>query len=168
MEQKLRKAATWLLSLAMLTTMLPGAALAEETDGLCEHHTVHTAECGYVEGESACTYHCDTCLGHGEEEPEEPQEEAVPAGPVCVHGNSEESCAVCVAEIQAMVDALPDMEDITDENRADVISQLEAIDSCKWKLSDEASDRLDFGKYADAAFVLSAPEGFFGFVLGKV
>lgn len=37
MKQKLRKPLAWLLTLAILITMLPGAVLAAETDSLCEH-----------------------------------------------------------------------------------------------------------------------------------
>ena len=66
-----------------------------------------------------------------------------------------------------MVNALPDMVDISDENRDAVISQLEAIDSRKWKLSDEARNNLEFGKYEDAAFALGTPKNFFGFAVVK-
>ena len=37
-----------------------GSAAIDENN-LCEHHPEHTAECGYVEGESECTYSCEEC-----------------------------------------------------------------------------------------------------------
>ena len=53
-----------LLIILMIVGLFPTAAFAAETDGLCEHHTEHTATCGYVEDMSDCLYHCDECLGH--------------------------------------------------------------------------------------------------------
>ena len=82
-----------LMSLCLIGTMLPISARAEngsQATGLCEHHTEHTAECGYaapVEGHecehvhddkcgyveslegSPCTFVCDICKN--EAEPEE-------------------------------------------------------------------------------------------------
>ena len=57
---------TLLMSLCLIGTMMPISAKAENgnTDiGLCEHHTEHTAECGYVESSegSPCTFVCDIC-----------------------------------------------------------------------------------------------------------
>lgn len=156
-----------------------GCGYVAPAEGVACDHSHDSAVCSYVqavEGQS-CTYHCEDCLNHQEEEKEEeekeqdppaPSSEAVePAGPLCGHGNNEESCDVCVSEIQAMVNALPDMVDISDENRDVVISQLEAIDSRKWKLSDEARNNLEFGKYEDAAFALGTPKNFFGFAVVK-
>ena len=37
-----------LLAAVLLCTMIPTAALAQEADGLCPHHTAHTASCGYA------------------------------------------------------------------------------------------------------------------------
>lgn len=50
-------------ALALCLSLLPTAALAAESDGLCEHHTEHTAECGYVEGETPCGFVCGQCAG---------------------------------------------------------------------------------------------------------
>ena len=70
MQQTIRKSVSWLLTLAMIFSMLPGftfTVLAAEH--LCAHHTEHTADCGYEAGVSDCTYHCDICLGHDHGEP---------------------------------------------------------------------------------------------------
>lgn len=64
MNLKLRRVLSFLMALIMVVQYVPATVLATEGDSLCEHHTEHTAECGYVEGESDCAYHCDACLGH--------------------------------------------------------------------------------------------------------
>ena len=49
-----------LLAAIMVVGMLPTAVFAAEGDNLCDHHTEHTADCGYapaVEG-SPCTHEC--------------------------------------------------------------------------------------------------------------
>ena len=57
-NEKMKKALSILLCLCMLLQNCPVVALAAHDDNLCEHHTEHTAECGYVEGSagSACTH----------------------------------------------------------------------------------------------------------------
>ena len=68
-NEKMKKALSILLCLCMLVQNAPMVAFAADGDNLCEHHPEHTAECGYEEGVSDCTHHCDICLGHdhGEE-----------------------------------------------------------------------------------------------------
>ncbi len=68
--------------------------------------------------------------------------------------------AVTVERVQAMIDALPNAEKITEDNAEDVKAQLEAIDEAKAQLSDEELDALDFSRYMEAAAALdglSAP-----------
>ena len=63
-NEKMRKALSILLCLCMLLQNAPVMAFAVTTDNLCEHHTEHTAECGYREGSagSACTHeHSEDC-----------------------------------------------------------------------------------------------------------
>ena len=64
MNERIKKALSILLCLCMLAQNAPVMAFAAAEDNLCDHHTEHTADCGYVEGESDCAYHCDACLGH--------------------------------------------------------------------------------------------------------
>ena len=62
--EKMRKALSILLCLCMLLQNCPVVAFAAHNDNLCEHHTAHTAECGYREGSpgSACTHeHSEGC-----------------------------------------------------------------------------------------------------------
>ena len=59
-------------------------------------------------------------------------------------------------QVQAMINALPSAEAITEENAEEVETQLEAIDEAKEKLSDEEIDELDMTRYAEAAAALGA------------
>ena len=77
--------------------MMPLPTYAAE---LCDHHTEHTAECGYVEGVSDCTYHCDVCSGHDHED--KVSEKDTESTPVCDCGTDDPAihattCAVCMA-----------------------------------------------------------------------
>lgn len=102
----------------------------------CQHE--HDDECGYspaAEG-TPCGYVCELC-GAGDNTP----------------SNAE---AVTVASVQAMINALPSAEAITEENAEEVKAQLEAIDEAKEKLSDEEIDELDMTRYAEAAAALGA------------
>ncbi len=75
--EAMKKLLSILLSLCMLLQFAPVTALAAAEDGLCEHHSVHTDECGYVEGVSDCAYSCEDCLGQSQEETEPDVTEAV-------------------------------------------------------------------------------------------
>ena len=59
-------------------------------------------------------------------------------------------------QVQAMIDGLPNAEEITEDNAEEVKAQLEAIDEAKEKLSDEEFDELDMTRYAEAAAALGA------------
>ena len=59
-------------------------------------------------------------------------------------------------QVQAMIDGLPNAEEITEDNAEEVKAQLDAIDEAKEKLSDEEIDELDMTRYAEAAAALGA------------
>lgn len=133
-----------LLICCMVLTMLPATALAEESgqtgggvtaSGLCEHHPAHDDECGYTEGTAGtpCGYVCEICGAEG---------------------NAAE--AMTVERVQAMIDALPDAEEITEDNAEEVTAQLEAIDEAKAELTDEEIDELDITRYMAAAAALGS------------
>ena len=61
--------------------------------------------------------------------------------------------------MQALIDALPEAETISEDNAADVEVQLEAIDEAKVQLSDEDFAVLDFTRYDAAVAVLMALSG---------
>ena len=144
-----RRILSLLLSGAMLFSLCTPTVFAEtptqysgqsvtEAGGLCEHHAEHTEDCGYSPATAGtpCGYVCELC-GARDNTP----------------SNAE---AVTVASVQAMIDALPNAEEITEDNAEDVKAQLDAIDEAKEKLSDEEIDELDMTRYAEAAAVLGA------------
>ena len=59
-------------------------------------------------------------------------------------------------QVQALLDALPDAEAITADNRADVEAQLAAIDEAKLALVDAELDDLDTARYTAAVEALLA------------
>ena len=106
----------------------------------CQHE--HDDECGYSPATAGtpCGYVCELC---GSEDSEK----------LATPSNAE---AVTVASVQAMINALPSAEAITEENAEEVKAQLEAIDEAKAQLSDEEIDELDMTRYAEAAAALGA------------
>ncbi len=61
-----------------------------------------------------------------------------------------------LAQMQELIDALPAAEEITEENRAEVQEQLEAIEAALEELTDEDKAMLDLARYDAAAAALSA------------
>ena len=59
-------------------------------------------------------------------------------------------------QVQALIDALPDADTITADNRADVEAQLTAIDEAKLALADEELDALDITRYMAAVEAILA------------
>ena len=72
---------------------------------------------------------------------------------------AEAAFAVTADEVQKQIDALPGAENITEETKAVVMAQLDAIDALKGKLSDEEGQKLDFTRYAAAAAAVMALNG---------
>ena len=131
-----------LLSLAMVLTMLPSAALAAglEDEGRCPHHTEHTADCGYVaaaEG-TPCTHaHTAECYSNGALPADGEEKEA----DACTHvhdakcGYSEGSkgspctfvCSIC--PVEAMIEALPAYADAVPDDVAGIEAAQAAYDA---------------------------------------
>ena len=152
-----RRLFSLLLCGAMLLSMCPtGLAAEPEAGGLCPHHTEHSYEvCGYVEAaeEVPCNMNCaetggDGQIIHAEGCAYTPAVEGHPCGYVC---------RVC--PVQAMIDALPDAEGITPDNRAGVEAQLAVIDGARAELTDEEIAALDIAHYAAAVSALAALDG---------
>ena len=61
-----------------------------------------------------------------------------------------------VEQVQALIDALPEAESITADNRADVEAQLTAIDEAKQDLTDDELDALDITRYMAAVEAILA------------
>lgn len=117
------------LVLALCLTLLPTAALAEEASSAAQE-TQDSTEVG-----DGCTIEEDTA----------------------VQGKGENDKAV--QAVQALIDALPDAEDITDTNADEVSGQLDAIDEAKLALTEEQATQLDFAKYDAAAAAVLALAG---------
>ena len=104
----------------------------------CRHK--HDDECGYSPATrgTPCEFDCEIC------DVEDDMKMATPSN----------AKAVTVASVQAMIDALPDVEEVRKDNAEEVKAQLEAIDDAKAELSDEEIDKLDFSRYMEVAAVL--------------
>ena len=130
------------LSLVLILGLLPTAALAAgiEDDGLCPHHTEHTAECGYAAPteETPCAHvHTAECYSDGTL----PTEGEEKVADVCTHvhdaecGYSEGSegspctfvCSIC--PVESMIEALPAYENATQEDVADIEAAQAAYDA---------------------------------------
>ena len=146
-----------LLALCMLLCLMPTAAFAEEsteTPPACSCETACTAdnmnkECPVCGAENAIPQNCGQYIPVEDRTGENGSTEGAddPNGP------TELSAA---DQVQAMIDGLPNAEEITEDNAEKVKAQLDAIDEAKEKLSDEEFDELDMTRYAEAAAALGA------------
>ena len=146
-----------LLLCCMVLTLLPTAAFAEdstETPPVCSCETACTVdnmnkECPVCGAENAIPQNCGQYIPVEDRTGENGSTERAddPNGP------TELSAA---DQVQAMIDGLPNAEEITEDNAEEVKAQLDAIDEAKEKLSDEEIDELDMTRYAEAAAALGA------------
>ena len=142
-----------LLCCVMLIGLLPTTAFAEEPL-VCSCETACTVdnmnkECPVCGAENTIPQNCGQYIPVEDRTGENGSTEGAddPNGP------TELSAA---DQVQAMIDGLPNAEEITEENAEEVKAQLEAIDEAKEKLSDEEIDELDMTRYAEAAAALGA------------
>ena len=165
------------LTCVFLLGLLPTSALAAEPDtgGLCPHHQEHSYEvCGYIEAVEGhpCAHVHDGSCGYVEAVSEVPCDmgcsEIGGDGQIIHAGDCAYSPAVAgqpcgyvcrICPVQAMIDALPNAEGITLDNRADVEAQLAAIDEARAELTDEEIAALDVTRYAAAVSALAALDG---------
>ena len=146
-----------LLALCMLLCLMPTAAFAEdstETPPVCSCETACTAdnmntECPVCGAENAIPQNCGQYIPVEDRTGENGSTERADDP----NGSTELSAA---DQVQAMIDGLPNAEEITEENSEEVKEQLEAIDEAKAQLSDEEIDELDMTRYAEAAAALGA------------
>ena len=146
-----------LLCCVMLIGLLPTAAFAEDSaEGppVCSCETACTTdnmnkECPVCGAENAIPQNCGQYIPVEDRTGENGSTERAddPNGPI------ELSAA---DQVQAMIDGLPNAEEITEDNAEEVKAQLDAIDEAKEKLSDEEIDELDMTRYAEAAAALGA------------
>ena len=146
-----------LLALCMLLCLIPTAAFAEEsteTPPVCSCETACTAEsmnteCPVCGAENAIPQNCGQYIPVEDRTGENGSTERADDP----NGSIELSAA---DQVQAMIDGLPNAEEITEDNAEEVKAQLEAIDEAKETLSDEEIDELDMTRYAEAAAELGA------------
>ena len=146
-----------LLALCMLLCLMPTAAFAEEsteTPPVCSCETACTTdnmnrECPVCGAENAIPQNCGQYIPVEDRTGENGSTERADDS----NGSIELSAA---DQVQAMIDGLPNAEEITEDNAEEVKAQLEAIDEAKEKLSDEEIDELDMTRYAEAAAALGA------------
>ena len=133
-----------LLALCMLLCLMPTAAFAEEsteTPPVCSCETACTTdnmnkECPVCGAEKAIPQNCGQYIPVEDRTGENGSTERADDP----NGSIELSAA---DQVQAMIDGLPNAEEITEDNAEEVKAQLEAIDEAKETLSDEEIDELD-------------------------
>ena len=129
-----------LLVLALCLTLLPASTLAAEAQGQAGQE--QTALTQGNDGQTQAPGQNGTGEGDktSDEVPDEAPDEAVSA-------------------VQALIDALPAAEDISDANADEVSGQLDAIDEAKQALTEEQAARLDLTGYDAAAAAVLALAG---------
>ena len=148
-----------LAAFALCLTLIPTTAFADdekrgEDVSPCSCETACTVdnmnkECPVCGAENAIPQNCGQYIPVEDRTGENGSTEGAddPNGPI------ELSAA---DQVQAMINGLPNAEEITEDNAEEVEAQLEAIDEAKEKLSDEEIDELDMTRYAEAAAALGA------------
>ena len=148
-----------LAAFALCLTLIPTTAFADdekrgEDVSPCSCETACTAdnmnkECPVCGAENAIPQNCGQYIPVEDRTGENGSTEGAddPNGP------TELSAA---DQVQAMINGLPNAEEITEDNAEEVKAQLEAIDEAKAQLSDEEIDELDMTRYAEAAAALGA------------
>ena len=154
-----RRFLSLLTAFALCLTLIPTTAFADdekrgEDVSPCSCETACTAdnmnkECPVCGAENAIPQNCGQYIPVEDRTGENGSTERAddPNGP------TELSAA---DQVQAMIDGLPNAEEITEDNAEEVKAQLDAIDEAKEKLSDEEIDELDMTRYAEAAAALGA------------
>ena len=144
----IKKGVSLLMALALCLTLLPASALAAEAQGQAgQEQTVLT------QGNDGQTQ-APGRDGAGEDDKtsDEAPDKAPDKAP-------DEEPDEAVSAVQALIDALPAAEDISDANADEVSGQLDAIDEAKLALTEEQATQLDFAKYDAAAAAVLALAG---------
>lgn len=144
----IKKGVSLLMALALCLTLLPASALAAEAQGQAgQEQTVLT------QGNDGQTQ-APGQDGAGEDgkTSDEAPDKAPDKAP-------DEEPDEAVSAVQALIDALPAAEDISDANADEVSGQLDAIDEAKQALTEEQAARLDLTGYDAAAAAVLALAG---------
>lgn len=144
----IKKGVSLLMALALCLTLLPASTLAAEAQGQAgQEQTVLT------QGNDGQTQ-APGQDGAGEDDKtsDEAPDKAPDKAP-------DEAPDEAVSAVQALIDALPAAEDISDANADEVSGQLDAIDEAKQALTEEQAARLDLTGYDAAAAAVLALAG---------
>ena len=125
-----------LLVLALCLTLLPASTLAAEAQGQAGQE--QTALTQGNDGQTQAPGQNGT--GEGDKTSDEVPDEA-----------PDEEPDEAVSAVQALIDALPAAEDISDANADEVSGQLDAIDEAKQALTEEQAARLDLTSITTSA-----------------
>lgn len=158
----MRRLLSLALSMAMVLSVLPAGALAEEGENTPPSCTCEVA-CAETVNESCqvCRTEAGQCTAAQQQEPVQQESEQEQKTETCTHGNDPETCEACasakkVAQVQAQIDALP--EDVTAESKEAAQSALSAVDTAKAELTAEQQAQLDMTRYTALAEKLAALE----------
>ena len=159
----MRRLLSLALSMAMVLSVLPAGALAEEVESTpptcnCE---VACAENAVNESCQVCAEDMSQCAAAQQQEPVQQESEQEQKTETCTHGNDPETCEDCasakkVAQVQAQIDALPG--DVTAESKEAAQSALSAVDTAKADLTAEQQAQLDMTQYTALTQKLAALE----------
>lgn len=144
----IKKGVSLLMALALCLTLLPASALAAEAQGQTgQEQTVLTQG---NDGQTQAPG--QDGAGEGDKTSDEAPDKAPDKAP-------DEEPDEAVSAVQALIDALPAAEDISDANADEVSGQLDAIDEAKQALTEEQAARLDLTGYDAAAAAVLALAG---------
>lgn len=144
----IKKGVSLLMALALCLTLLPASALAAEAQGQAGQE--QTALTQGNDGQTQAPG--QDGAGEDDETSDEAPDKAPDKAP-------DEEPDEAVSAVQALIDALPAAEDISDANADEVSGQLDAIDEAKQALTEEQAARLDLTGYDAAAAAVLALAG---------
>lgn len=152
----IKKGVSLLMALALCLTLLPASALAAEAQGQAGQE--QTALTQGNDGQTQAPGQNGT--GEGDKTSDEVPDEAPDEEPDKAPDKApDEEPDEAVSAVQALIDALPAAEDISDANADEVSGQLDAIDEAKQALTEEQAARLDLTGYDAAAAAVLALAG---------
>ena len=144
----IKKGVSLLMALALCLTLLPASTLAAEAQGQAGlEPTVLTQG---TDGQPQAPG--QDGAGEDDKTSDEAPDKAPDKAP-------DEEPDEAVSAVQALIDALPAAEDISDANADEVSGQLDAIDEAKQALTEEQAARLDLTGYDAAAAAVLALAG---------
>ncbi|WP_295867275.1 S-layer homology domain-containing protein [uncultured Oscillibacter sp.] len=132
-----------LMALALSLTLLPTAALAEEPVDAPQTETEIPAPSG----------------GGAENSPADADGTNAEDADGAVDTDSTDNADSTVTALQALIDALPDAENVAEDGADEIVDALDAVDAAKAALTDEQRAQVDFARYDALCAALAALAG---------